>query len=125
MDPLYIFRKKGSNNYVSEGSKTIVRPTFSFLGNYSISNNAIYQIANYVASTVEGYEDMTRFRIIKKDGGISIDMSITVNYKYPIFEVIKIIQKKVCDTLDRLTALHLIGLNITVRHIMIDNEIYP
>lgn len=125
LDPLYIFRKKGNNNYVSEGSKTIVRPTFSFLGNYSISNNAIYQISNYVASTVEGYEDMTRFRIIKKDGGISIDMSITVNYEYPIFEVIRTIQKKVSDTLDRLTALHLISLNITVRHIVIDNEIYP
>lgn len=125
LDPLYVFRRKGSNNYVSEGSKTIVRPTFSFLGNYTISNNALYQISNYVAGTVKGYEGMTRFRIIKKEGGISIDMSITVDYQYPIFDVMKEIQKKVRDTVDRLTALHLTSLDITVRQIVIDNEIYP
>ncbi len=125
LDPLYVFRKKGSNNYVSEGSKTIVRPTFSFLGNYTISNNALYQIANYAASTIKGYEGMTRFRIIKKEGGISVDMNITLDYQCPIFDVLKEIQITTKKTLERLTALHLHSLNITVKHIVIENEIYP
>jgi len=125
LDPLYIFRKKGSNSYVSEGSKTIIRPTFSFLGGYTISNNAIYQITNYVASSVKGYENISRFRITKREGGVSIDISITVNYEYPIFEIMKEIQKKVKETIERLTALQLNSINITVKHIVIENEIYP
>jgi len=125
LDPLYIFRKKGSNSYVSEGSKTIIRPTFSFLGGYTISNNAIYQITNYVASSVKGYENISRFRITKREGGVSIDISITVNYEYPIFEIMKEIQKKVKETIERLTALQLTSINITVKHIIIENEIYP
>jgi len=125
LDPLYIFRKKGNNSYVSEGSKTIIRPTFSFLGGYTISNNAIYQITNYVASSVKGYENISRFRITKREGGVSIDISITVNYKYPIYEIMKEIQRKVKDTIERLTALQLTSINITVKHIIIENEIYP
>jgi uncharacterized alkaline shock family protein YloU len=125
LDPLYIFRKKDKNKYVSEGSKSIVRPTFSYLGSYTISNNTLYQIANHVASSVNGFEGITRFRVIKKEGGISIEMSITVNYEHAIIEVMKQVQKRVRDVLERLTALNLASMDITVRHVVINNEIYP
>lgn len=125
LDPLYIFRKKDRNQYVSEGTKTIVRPTFSGLGSYTISNNTLFQIANYVAAEVEGFEGITRFRVVKREDGINIEMNITVNYEYSIIDVMKEVQKKVRDQLEKLTALNLASMDITVRHIVINREIYP
>jgi hypothetical protein len=125
LDPLYLFRKKGNNKYVSEGSKTIVRPTFSYLGNYTISNNALFQMARHTAEKIPGYESISRFRVINKEGGISIEMSVVVNYEYPIIDTIRKIQKETADMLEKHTALHLASLDITVRHIVIDGETYP
>ncbi|MFO7637434.1 MAG: Asp23/Gls24 family envelope stress response protein [Clostridia bacterium] len=125
LDPLYLFRKKDKNKYISEGTKTIVRPTFSYLGSYTISNNALFQIASHVASEVEGFEGITRFRVIMKEDGISIEMNITVSYEYPIIEVMKQVQKRVKEALEKLTALNLSSMDITVRHIVINKEVYP
>ncbi|MBN2559099.1 MAG: hypothetical protein JXB33_10130 [Clostridia bacterium] len=125
LDPLYVFRKKGRNKYISEGSKTIVRPTFSYLGSYTISNNTLFQIARYTAAKVEGLEAITRFRVINSDGGISIEMSVVVNYYFTIINTLREVQKNVADMLEKLTALHLVSLDITARHIVIDGETYP
>ncbi|MBN1624234.1 MAG: Asp23/Gls24 family envelope stress response protein [Clostridia bacterium] len=125
LDPLYVFRRKGKNKYVSEGSKTIVRPTFSYLGSYTISNNTLFQIARHVASKVEGFESISRFRVINREEGISIEMSVVVNYNYTIINTMRLIQKNVADTLEKLTALHLASLDITVKSIVINGAEYP
>lgn len=125
LDPLYVFRRKGKNKYVSEGSKTIVRPTFSYLGSYTISNNTLFQIASYVATKVDGFESISRFRVIKREGGISIEMSVVVNYEYIIINTMRQLQKNIAETLEKLTALHLTSFDITVRSIIIEGAEYP
>lgn len=125
LDPLYIFRKKGKNNYVRESSKTIIRPTFSFLGKYTISNNTLYQISNYVAQSVDGFEGIERFRVEKLENGIIMNISVTINYDYSIMEVMKELQAIIYKTLEKTTAIQIASLNITTKHIVINNEIYP
>ena len=54
LDPLQIFKSKGSGNkpYISE--KSIIRPTFSYLGNFTISDTVFRQIVEYLAKKQEG-----------------------------------------------------------------------
>lgn len=125
LDPLYVFRRKGKNRYTAEGSKTIVRPTFSYLGNYTISNNTLYQIAGHTASKVDGFESISRFRVINREGGISIEMSVVVNYDFTIIETMRQIQRNIADTLEKLTAINLNSLDVTVRSIIINGAEYP
>ena len=49
LDPLQIFKSKGSGEkpYISE--KSIIRPTFSYMGNYTISDTVFRQIIEYIA----------------------------------------------------------------------------
>ena len=49
LDPLQIFKSKGAGQkpYISE--KTIIRPTFSYLGNFTISDTVFRQIIEYLA----------------------------------------------------------------------------
>jgi hypothetical protein len=46
LDPLQIFRRKGRGNYQLIGEKSVVRPTFSYLGRYTISDVPNINIAS-------------------------------------------------------------------------------
>ena len=50
LDPLQIFKTKGRGNkpYISE--KSIIRPTFSYLGNFTISDTVFRQILEYLVA---------------------------------------------------------------------------
>ena len=53
LDPLQIFKSKGIGEkpYISE--KTIIRPTFSYIGNFTISDSVFRQIAEYLAKRTD------------------------------------------------------------------------
>ena len=63
LDPLQIFKTKGSGNkpYISE--KSIIRPTFSYLGNFTISDTVFRQIVEYLAKREDGIAKVIRTRI--------------------------------------------------------------
>ena len=68
LDPLQIFKStgKGKEPYISE--KSIIRPTFSYLGNFKISDTVFKQIVDYVSIKTEGINKIYR-TIIKKHEG--------------------------------------------------------
>lgn len=45
LDPLNLLRRKGLGDYEMVGEKSVIRPTFSYLGRYTISDYTIYQLA--------------------------------------------------------------------------------
>ena len=57
LDPLQIFKStgKGKAPYVSE--KSIIRPTFSYLGNFKISDTVFKQIIDYIANKTENFKN--------------------------------------------------------------------
>ncbi len=63
LDPLQIFKSKGNGNkpYISE--KSIIRPTFSYLGNFTISDTVFRQIVEHLARKEEGISKIIRTRI--------------------------------------------------------------
>ena len=63
LDPLQIFKTKGSGNvpYISE--KSIIRPTFSYLGNFTISDTVFRQIVEYQAKKEDGIAKVIRTRV--------------------------------------------------------------
>ena len=68
LDPLQIFKSmgKGKAPYISE--KSIIRPTFSYMGNFEISDNVFKQIIEYVAQTIKEVYKVSR-TIVKKHEG--------------------------------------------------------
>lgn len=63
LDPLQIFKSKGNGKkpYISE--KSIIRPTFSYLGNFTISDTVFRQIVEYLARKEEGISKIIRTRV--------------------------------------------------------------
>ena len=77
LDPLQIFKSKGkgAKPYISE--KSIIRPTFSYMGNFTISDNVFRQIIECVAERLEAVYRVNKVRIDTMQGNTNIYRSNT------------------------------------------------
>ena len=72
LDPLQIFKSKGLGKapYLSE--KSIIRPTFSYMGNFTISDSVFRQIIEYIAYKTPAIYRIGKLRIQKYEEGPSL-----------------------------------------------------
>ncbi len=122
LDPLQIFKRKGKGSYQLIGEKSVVRPTFSYMGNYTISDYTIYQIIEYVTSNIEGVSRISRFRAENHSDGIYIEMDLVLIYGYIIRPLLRKIQDKVTEEVEHLTALNIKAMNIMAKSLVMDSK---
>ncbi|TYQ17026.1 UNVERIFIED_CONTAM: putative alkaline shock family protein YloU [Acetivibrio alkalicellulosi] len=122
LDPLQIFRRKGKGSFQLVGEKSVVRPTFSYMGNYTISDYTVYQIVEHVTSSIDGVSKISRFRAENHHDGIYIEMDLVLIYGYKIKHLLGEVQKKVIEEVDRLTALNIKRLNLFAKSLTIENK---
>jgi len=120
LDPLQIFRRKGKGNYQIIGEKSVVRPTFSYLGKYTISDYTIYQIVEHIISNIEGVSRISRFRAENNPDGINIEIDLILVYGYVIRPLLKEVQKKVKEEVERLTDLNIKALDVTAKSLVVE-----
>jgi len=120
LDTLKIFwKRRGSNVKVLE--KTVVRPTFSFLGRYTISDKTLIQIVTHVAECVEGISAVSKVKIIENKKGIRVDVDVHVTYGSHITNVAEEVQKQVKTNLEHMTHLNVLHVNIYVKMLIKKN----
>ncbi len=122
LDPLQIFRRKGKGSYQLVGEKSMVRPTFSYMGNYTISDYTIYQIVEYVTSNIEGVSKISRFRAENRPDGIYIEMDLVLIYGYMIKKLLREVQEQVSEQIKHLTALNIRRMNVVAKSLVMDGK---
>ena len=123
LDPLQIFKFNGKGNepYISE--KSIIRPTFSYLGKFTISDVVFRQIAEVVAKKVEGIHKLSRTRAENSIGGTNIYMEVYVIYGYNIVNVLREYKQKVKKETERLTAMNVQEVSVTAKGIYMPESV--
>lgn len=114
LDPLRIFKGWG-NGKASFSEKTVVRPTFSYLGEYSISDKVISDIVTHIGNDMEGVASIIRVSTDSKPAGIRISIIILAVYGLKIIDVAKELQKKVIQQVETMTAFNIHSVDIEVR----------
>lgn len=120
LDPLQIFKRKGKGSYQLVGEKSVVRPTFSYLGRYTISDYTVYQIVEYVTSNIEGVSRISRFRAENQADGIHIEMDLVLYYGYVIKPLLREVQRRVGEEVERLTAINIKSLNLVAKSLVME-----
>ncbi|MGI6733870.1 MAG: Asp23/Gls24 family envelope stress response protein [Anaerovoracaceae bacterium] len=115
LDPLRIFRSRGGKTTYAE--KTVVRPTYSYLGDYDLSDKVITDIATYIGKQVPGVENVLRVTVESSEEGVRIIILVLMKYGAKIIEVAKELQKKVSEQVEAMTAFNIIAVDIDVRGI--------
>lgn len=122
LDPLQIFRSKGKggNPYISE--KSIIRPTFSYLGNFTISDSVFRQIAEQIANNMPSVYEVTRTRVENYGDGISIYMEAIINYGNNIIDVMQELKNKTKKEIEKQTAMNVLKVDLVAKGIHIEEE---
>lgn len=117
LDPLQIFKfkGKGTDPYVTE--KSIIRPTFSYLGNFTISDTVFRQIAEYLAKRSDAIYKVLRTRVESTPEGPNIYMEVSINYGYNILSTLREYKEKIKKEIERLTTMNVQQVTIVAKGI--------
>ncbi len=122
LDPLQIFKSKGKNSkpYISE--KSIIRPTFSYLGNFQISDNVFRQIIEYLAGKTPAIYQANKIRINNYPEGMCIYLEVVIVYGYNILQELHDFKQKCKREIERLTTMNVESIDIVAKGIQMPEQ---
>lgn len=115
IDPMQVFRWKGKGTAPVLIEKSLIRPTFSYLGNYTISDNVFKTIIEHVASNVNAIYKIQRVKVETTPNGVSIYIDVIVEYGCIVKPALVDFKNKVKKEIDRLTAMNVIDIRISAK----------
>ena len=116
LDPLQIFKyRKNEEPYISE--KSIIRPTFSYLGKFTISDTVFRQIIEYIAKKTEGIYKISRVRVENSIGATNIYIEVYLIFGYNIVDVLRNFKQKVKKEIERLTTMNVQEVSVLAKGI--------
>ena len=126
LDPLQIFKSTGKGNAPYIAEKSLIRPAFSYLGNFTISDTVFKQIIEVVLKKIEGVYKLHRAIIKKEEGGygdgVFIYIEIIIEYGYNIKELTDIVRNRIKKEIETLTAMNVLRMEIYIKNIHFKGE---
>ena len=113
LDPKKSFRKDGQEE--QHGEKTVVRPTYSYMGDFEISEKVISDIVLICASGISGITDVVWTASTNADEGMYIRTIIRCAWPCAVKTAALTLQRKICDAVSAMTAFNILGIEIEVR----------
>ncbi|MBN2796478.1 MAG: hypothetical protein JXR88_13795 [Clostridia bacterium] len=116
LDSLKIFsRVFGRKDKIIE--KSVVRPTFSFIGQYTISNKTIIQITTRSMKMINGVSRIQRIRLMKKPECISFEIEMTTKNGFNVHTVGYKAIEQIKKYVELMTQLNVETIDITIKGI--------
>lgn len=122
LDPLQIFKTKGKGQKPYIAEKSIIRPTFSYLGNFTISDSVFKEIVEYIASKMPEIHKVLRTRANNTPEGPVIYMEVSVVYGYNVMECLTEFKRRAKKEIENLTAMNVQSIDVVAKNIYIPEE---
>ena len=123
LNPLKIFSRKENVSETTAFEKTIVRPAFSYMGEFTIADTVINSLIYNIGRDITGLKKILKVKNKNTDDGLIIDVEIIGIYGYKASEVMDKLSEKVLNEIDRITALNVKKLNIVMKSIYMEKEL--
>lgn len=116
VDPLrFILRGKERRELVIE--KSVVRPTWSYLGRFTIDDTCVSSIAARAAREAPGIARVRRVTMETWADGLVLHLDVTVLYGQHIPTVLEGARDRVRHMVEQMTALNVLAANITAKRV--------
>ena len=122
LDPLQIFKTKGRGQKPYIAEKSIIRPTFSYLGNFTISDSVFKEIVEYLASKMPEIHKVLRTRANNTPEGPVIYMEVSVVYGYNVMEGLAEFKRRAKKEIENLTAMNVQSIDVVAKNIYMPEE---
>lgn len=116
LNPLKALKGLGKAGEEDDGpEKSVVRPHFSYLGKYTISDGVIRSLVNHAVS--QGTDLIPTGSTFAKNTrrGLFIELDVKAPFGILLTQQLRIAQQKIIQEVEAMTALHIASVNITVK----------
>ncbi len=102
----------------AEADKSIVRPTFSYMGDFTISDEVLIQLAVYEAMKVDGIVKINNINVRKTSHGVHMDITATLRYGCKISDVCRVAQIAIRKEIEHLTSVNMRRVHFLVKSLV-------
>ena len=114
VDPLRIFRGWGPGKG-GFTEKSVVRPTYSYLGEFKITDKVIADIVELTAKEMKEVASVLRVIADNKKSGLRITALVTMKLDGKAVEAAKLLQQQCAQMVESMTAFNVKQINIEIR----------
>ena len=122
MDPLKIFRSGLFGGTVKgEGAaaeRTVVRPTYSYLGEFYISDKVISDIAQILGRRSPGVDRVLKIYENTAPDSLNVEVSLAMSYSPGIWEHAADFQHELAKQIESMTAFNVVRVNVDIKQIV-------
>lgn len=117
LDPLQIFKSQGLNGNPYIAEKSIIRPTFNYIGNFTISDNVFKQIIEVQAKDIKSISKIIRIRVNKSEEGPNVYIEVEIVYGFNIITELKKFKERCIRDIERQTRMNVTEFKIVAKKI--------
>lgn len=122
LDTLKSFKVESKSRKLETIEKSVVRPTYSYMGKFYISDSAIKSIAVYSAAKVAGVCKVHKIDVLSTSSGIHINLEVSVLYGYKIDVMLETVQSYAANDVEKMTGMNVISVNIAAKNLIVYNN---
>jgi uncharacterized alkaline shock family protein YloU len=112
--PLRMIRERRSGR-TRVSNRSVVRPSFSYPGKYTVSNRAISDIALIICGGTPEVETVLKASADNEDAGAVINLSLVLRYGVNIINAAEALQQSIAEQVEAMTAFNTKAVNIDIR----------
>ena len=113
MDTLKNLVGRGSREV--HGEKTVVRPTYSYLGDYEIGRDVVEDLVRYCGRDIPEVESVGKVSVKDTDTGVVINLNAVFGYGVSVPQVGRRLQQQIASRVTLMTAFNIDEVNINIR----------
>lgn len=111
------FRRRSSQDHPLPArhlwvEQTVVRPSFNYLGRFFIANNVISEIVVHTCRDLTGISRCGKIGVDNSEQGLLLHVDTYVVYGHHIPMVLTEAQKRIKETVEQMTSLHIIAIDM-------------
>ena len=113
-----LLKELGAMKPVDISEKSVVRPTYSYLGDYKISQKVMSDIIECVKRETPGIEEIGKVAVVKVNEGIDVLVTASCRFGVNLPETAKLFQENAVKKLEEMTSFNINKLDLEVRDLI-------
>ncbi len=116
VDPLSIIKGFGPGR-ASDPEKSVVRPTYSYKGDYIISDKVIADIVRYIAISTPAVADVIKVGAYDSPTGIDVNVYVDMHTGFDVVRAASRLQERCRERIEDMTAFNVDSLNVNINEL--------